>query len=56
MVVDVGWDQPGRVNAVILHVALRNGKVWVEADGIAEGITQELLAAGIPKQDIALAF
>lgn len=56
MVVDVGWDQPGRVHAVILHLALRNGKVWVEVDGIEEGITQELLAAGIPKSDIVLAF
>ncbi|MFN8492335.1 MAG: XisI protein [Caldilineaceae bacterium] len=56
MVVDVGWDQPGRVHAVILHLALRNGKVWVEVDGTEEGITQELLEAGIPKQEIVLAF
>lgn len=56
MVVDVGWDQPGRVHAVMLHLALRNNKVWIEVDGTEEGITQELLEAGIPKQDIVLAF
>ena len=56
LVLDVGWDQPGRVYAVILHLALRNGKVWIEVDGTEEGIAQELLAAGIPKQDIVLAF
>lgn len=56
MVVDVGWDQPGRVHSVILHIALRNGKVWIEQDGLEEGVTQELLEAGIPKEEIVLGF
>ncbi len=56
MVVDVGWDRTGRVHAVILHLHLQQGKVWIELDGTEEGIAQELLDAGIPKQDIVLAF
>lgn len=56
MIVDYGWDRTGRVHASILHLHLHAGKVWIEADNTEDGITQELLAAGIPPQDIVLAF
>lgn len=56
MVLDMGWDRTGRVHAVILHLQLRNGKIWIEVDGTETGIAQELLDAGVPKQDIVLAF
>ena len=56
MVVDMGWDPTGRVHAVILHLHLLNGKVWVEVDETENGVTQELLDAGIPKEDVVLGF
>lgn len=56
MVVDMGWDPTGRVHAVVLHLHLQNEKVWVEVDETETGITQELLDAGIPKEDIVLGF
>ncbi len=52
----VGWNGIKRVHNVALHVRIREGKIWIEWDGIEEGITQELLDAGIPKEDIVLAF
>ena len=56
LLLDIGWDQTGRVYSVIFHLSLRDAKVWVEQDGLEAGITQELLEAGIPKEDIVLAF
>lgn len=56
MVVDLGWDRTGRVHAVVLHLHLMNEKVWVEVDGTENGIAQELVDAGIPKEDIVLGF
>ena len=56
LLLDVGWDRTGRVHAVVCHLRLHDGKVWVEWDGVEPSITQELLDAGIPKQDIVLAF
>ena len=56
MVVDYGWDQTGRVHAPILHLHLRGNKVWIEVDNTEDGITPQLLKAGIPQQDIVLAF
>jgi hypothetical protein len=35
---------------------LRNGKFWIEEDWLEDGIVKELLAAGVPKEDIVLAF
>ena len=56
LLLDIGWDQTGRVYSVIFHLSLRDGKVWIEQDGLETGITPELLEAGIPKDDIVLAF
>jgi len=55
-VLDLGWDRTGRVHAVVLHIRLQNGKVWIEQDGTEEGVAEELLAVGIPKEDIVLGF
>jgi hypothetical protein len=35
---------------------LSEGKVWVEYDGMEQGITKDLIAAGIPLERIVLAF
>ncbi|MBI5348303.1 MAG: XisI protein [Chloroflexi bacterium] len=56
ILVDVGWDSTGRVHAVVFHLHLHDEKIWIEWDGSEEGITQELLEAGVPKEDIVLAF
>lgn len=54
--VDFGWDPTGRVHAVVLHLRLENGKVWIEADNTEDGIADELVEAGVPARDIVLAF
>jgi len=33
-----------------------NGKIWIQRDGTEYGIANELVAAGIPKNKIVLAF
>ncbi len=35
---------------------LSEGKVWVEYDGMEQGITKDLIAAGIPPEQIVLGF
>jgi len=40
----------------MLHIRLRDDKVWIEKDGTETGIAQELLDAGVPKEDIVLGF
>jgi hypothetical protein len=51
-----GWNGPYRIHGSVLHVDIRNGKVWIQHDGTEEGITDKLVTAGIPPDRIVLAF
>ena len=52
----IGWQGHKRIHACILHVDIKDGKIWIQHDGIHEGITDELLEAGIQPKEIVLAF
>jgi hypothetical protein len=52
----LGWDLTGRVFAVVCHMRLRDGKVWIERDGTPDGVATALLEAGIPQEHIVLGF
>lgn len=52
----VGWDGRRRVHSTIIHIRLYNNKIWIEQDGTEEGVANTLIAAGVPKEDIVLAF
>jgi hypothetical protein len=54
--IDVGWSRTGRVHAIIFHLRIEKNKIWVEWDGIETSVAQELVDAGIPKEDIVLGF
>jgi XisI protein len=51
-----GWDRKKRVHGCVTHVQIIGDKIWIHYDGIEDGITVELVAAGVPKDHIVLAF
>ena len=51
-----GWDRKKRVHGCVTHVQIVGDKIWIHYDGIEDGITGELVAAGVPKDRIVLAF
>ncbi len=51
-----GWENRERVHGCLVHVQIIDNKIWIQRDGIEEGIATDLLAAGIPKSQIVLAF
>jgi XisI protein len=51
-----GWNDQKRVHGMIVHAEIRDSKIWIHYDGIEDGITDELVAAGVPKDHIVLAF
>lgn len=51
-----GWNGPYRIHGSVLHLDIRGGKVWIQHDGTEEGIASRLLEAGIPHNQIVLAF
>jgi hypothetical protein len=56
LLIHEGWEQNRRIHGTIVHVEIRNHKIWIHYDGIEDGITDELVAAGVPKDRIVLAF
>lgn len=55
-VMQVGWHGDRRVHGSIIHIDIRDGKVWIEYNGTDARLGEELVAAGIPRHDIVLAF
>jgi hypothetical protein len=55
-VMDVGWDSQRRVHGTIIHVGIVDSKVWVQYDGTDRPVADEPIEAGIPQQDIVLAW
>lgn len=51
-----GWKGQKRLHYCLVHVEIRNGKLWIHYDGIEDGITDELLEGGVPENCIVLAF
>src|SRR5262245_25231746 len=51
-----GWNGPYRIRGSVLHIDIRQEKVWIQYDGTEDGIAEELVKAGIPHDRIVLAF
>ncbi len=56
LLVDVGWGVTGRVYTVPVHLRIKQNKVWIERDSTDAEIAEQLLEAGVPKEDIVLGF
>jgi hypothetical protein len=54
--VSVGWDRNERIRGCILHIDIKDGKIWIQHDGTEVGVANELVEMGVPKHDIVLAF
>jgi hypothetical protein len=51
-----GWNDIYRIHGSLLHIDIRDGKVWIQHDGTEDGVAEELVAAGIPRDHIVLAY
>ncbi|NJN74619.1 MAG: XisI protein [Limnothrix sp. RL_2_0] len=53
---NIGWKNGRRVKSISVYVRIKNEKIYIEEDWTEEGIATDLLAEGVPKEDIVLAF
>lgn len=54
--VNVGWRGERRVYGNVLHLDIKGGKIWIQFDGTEEGIANRLVALGLAKSEVVLAF
>ena len=53
----VGWKRNGlRDYGCLLHLDIKDNKIWIQYDGTEGGIANKLVELGVPKQDIVLGF
>jgi hypothetical protein len=55
-VCQVGWEKYRWIHGCILHIDIKNNKIWIQHNGIEIGIADELVTLGVPKEDIVLGF
>ncbi len=56
LILSEGWENQQHLHSCLIHVEIINDKVWIQLDNTEDGIAEELIQAGIPKQDIVLGF
>jgi len=52
----VGWEKYTWTHGCVLHIDIKDGKIWIQHNGTETGIADELVALGVPKEDIVLGF
>jgi hypothetical protein len=53
----VGWKRNGdRDYGCLLHLDIKDGKIWIQYDGTEGGIALELVELGVPREDIVLGY
>ncbi|ETX00458.1 MAG: hypothetical protein ETSY1_11130 [Candidatus Entotheonella factor] len=52
----VGWHGRKRIFGPVLHIDIRDHKIWIQWNGTEDDIAAELVALGVPKHDIVLGF
>ena len=55
-IVNVAWEDNHRIYGCILHFDIKNGKIWLQYNGTEIDFAEELVKAGVPKQDIVVGF
>lgn len=55
-VVNVGWQNGKRIYGCVLHLDIKNEKIWLQYNGTEIDIAQKLVNLGVPHSDIVLGF
>lgn len=56
LLLHTGWRGNNRTHGCSIHIDIKDGKIWIQHDGTEAGIATLLHEAGVPKEDIVLAF
>ena len=54
--VHAGWYKNRRKYGCLIHMDIKEGKIWIQHDGTERGVANELVELGVPKADIVLAY
>ena len=53
-IVHMGWHHDRRVHHCVMHIDIRNNKIWIMHNMTEHELDLELIEMGVPKSDIVL--
>ena len=56
LMLHVGWRGESRVYGCVIHLEIKDGKIWVEQNMTEMRGAQKLVERGVQKEDIVLGF
>jgi hypothetical protein len=54
--INVGWVNKRRIYGCVLHIDIKDDKVWIQHNGTERLVAEELVELGVPKDHIVLGF
>lgn len=55
-IISVGWNQQKRVYGTMMHIDIKQEKVWIQQNTTEVDIKRELVEMGVSKPDIIIGF
>ena len=52
----IGWHNKRRIFGPVLHLDIKDSKIWIQWNGTEDDIAAQLVALGVPAQAIVLGF
>jgi DNA topoisomerase VI subunit B len=56
LLIDVGWEQKQFVYGTIIHIDIKDDKIWIQRNNTEINLAESLIAKGVKKEDIVLGF
>ncbi len=54
LLVHLGWNDQQRIYSCVLHLEIREQKIWIQNNQTDQSIAEELIEKGVPKTNIIL--
>ncbi len=54
--VHVGWRNKRRIYGCVIHMDIKDGKIWIQHNGTEFDIAEQLVKLGILNQDVVIGF
>jgi hypothetical protein len=54
LLIDVGWDRKEYVYGTIIHIDIKDGKIWIQRNNTEINLADRLVESGIPKENIVI--
>jgi XisI protein len=55
-IICVGWNNQKRIYGPMMHLDIKNEKIWIQQNTTEVDIASDLIEMGVPKHDIVIGF